>query len=187
VTAVAESLVRTDAERRALAALREAAAESDGVMERHCVRCFLLCERLARRRDADVDREVLLCAAFLHDIGLYDSITHGGVYTEEGAEVASRLALEAGWDEGRARLCADACRYHHSVRSKADFGAEVELMRLADRIEVTGGLIRSGLGRDQLREVNDAAPRDGFYRGLAGVVWPVLRKRPLTLPAVFKP
>jgi hypothetical protein len=187
VSAVAESLVRTDAERRALSALREASGESGGVMELHCVRCFLLCEKLAGNHDADIDREVILCAAFLHDIGVYDSITHGGVYTEEGAGVAQRLALEAGWDERRAALCADACRHHHSIRSKWELGAEVELMRLADRIEVSGGLVRSGLGGEDLREVNGAAPRDGFYRGLAHVVWPVLRRRPLTLPAIFKP
>jgi HD domain len=187
VNAFADGLVETDAERRALAALREAAGETDGVMERHCVRCFLLCEKLAEHHHAEIDREVVLSAALLHDIGVYDSVTHGGVYTEEGAELAERLSLEAGWDERRARLCGDACRFHHSVRSKWERGAEVELMRLADRIEVTGGLVRSGLRRDQLSEINAAVPRDGFYGGLAHVVWPVLRRRPLTLPAVFKP
>jgi HD domain len=186
VSVVVESLLTTDAERRALAALRDASGETDGVMERHCVRCFLLCQKLARLRDAELDREVALCAALLHDIGLYDSITSGGVYTDEGAELARTLALEAGWDERRAQLCADACAYHHALRSKWELGAEVELLRLADRIEVSGGLFRSGLGRDELREVNEAAPRDGFYGGLVHAVWPVLRKRPLTLPRVFK-
>ena len=187
MTAAADSLLRTDAERAALAALRDAAGETDGVMERHCVRCFWLSEQLAVLHSAALDREVALCAAFLHDIGLYPSITGGGVYTEEGAELARKLTLEAGWDERRAALCADACAYHHSVRSKWELGAEVETLRLADRIEVSGGLIRSGLSRDQLREVNAAAPRDGFYGGLLHVVWPVLRSRPLTLPRVFKP
>ncbi len=187
MSVVADNLVATDTERRTLTALREASGETDGVMERHCVRCFLLCERLATLHNADLDREVALCAAFLHDIGLYDSVTEGGVYTDEGAALAREIALEAGWDERRAQLCADACAYHHSVRSKWELGAEVETLRLADRIEVSGGLIRSGLSRAQLREVNAEAPRDGFYGGLLHVVWPVLRKRPLTLPRVFKP
>jgi hypothetical protein len=187
VTAVADSLVTTDAERRSLEALREAAGESDGAMERHCVRCFLLCEELAAVHNANLDREVALCAAFLHDIGVYDSITHGGVYTQESAEVARRVAADAGWDERRATLCADACAQHHSIRSKWELGAEVELMRLADWIEVSGALLRGGLSRERIRRVNEAAPRNGFYRGLAQVVWPVLRKRPLTLPSIFKP
>jgi hypothetical protein len=187
MSGVAESLVTTDAERDALQALRDAAGETDGVMERHCVRCFLLCEELAVLASADLDREVSLCAAFLHDIGLYPSVTDGGVYTEEGAAVARRLGLQAGWNESRAGLCADACAYHHSVRSKWELGAEVETLRLADRIEVSGGLFRSGLDREQIRGVNEIAPRDGFYGGLIHAVWPVLRSRPLTLPAVFKP
>ena len=187
MSVVAEGLITTDAERGALERLRDASGETDGVMERHCVRCFLLCEELAARHHADLDREVSLCAAFLHDIGLYDSITHGGVYTEEGADVARELGAEAGWDERRTTLCANACAYHHALRAKWELGAEVELLRLADRIEVSGGLVRSGLDRAQIRKVNEAAPRDGFYSGLVHVVWPVLRSRPLTLPRIFKP
>jgi HD domain len=187
VTALAESLVRTDAERRSLAALRDATRETDGVMERHCARCFLLCEELAAVHNADLDREVALCAALLHDIGVYDSVTHGGVYTEESAGVARRLGAEAGWDERRATLCADACAKHHSPRSKWELGPEVELMRLSDWIEVSGGVLRGGLSREQIRRVNAAAPRDGFYSGLAGILWHVLRKRPQTLPSIFKP
>jgi hypothetical protein len=73
------------------------------------------------------------------------------------------------------------------MRSKWELGAEVETLRLADRIEVSGGIFKSGLRRDDLREINEAAPRDGFYRGLVHVVWPALRSRPLTIPRIFKP
>src|SRR5687768_3442048 len=121
--AIADTLIQSNAEDRALAALRDASGETDGAMGRHCVRCFLL-------------REVALTAAFLHDIGLYAAVSDGGVYTEEGGELARKMGREAGWDERRAKLCADACAYHHSVRSKWELGAEVETLRLADRIEV---------------------------------------------------
>ena len=186
MSAVADRLATTGAERRALAELREASGEVDGVMERHCARCFLLSERLAAKRGAELDREVALSAAFLHDIGLYPSVSDGGVYTQEGAELARRVTLELGWDERRAQLCADACAHHHSLRDQSQLGVEVETLRLADRIEVSGGLFRSGLDRAELREVNAAAPRDGFYAGLIRVVWPLLRTRPGTLPKVFR-
>ena len=67
-----------------------ASGEVDGPMERHCVRLFLFVEMLAAERWVEIDRELVLCAAFMHDAGLYDSISHGGVYTDEG--ISGRLA-----------------------------------------------------------------------------------------------
>lgn len=183
---VAPDLVQTDIELRFLDVLREASGELDGSMERHGVRCFLLVERLADRRGLEIDREVALCASLVHDIGLYPAVSHGGVYTDESGELAARLFRAAGGDEGRARLVADACAYHHAPRDQSHRGAEVELLRLADRIELSAGLLHAGLGRGEVREVFEAAPRDGFYRAVAGLLAPALRERPLTLPRIFK-
>lgn len=184
--AVADSLVQTDAERRSLEEVRRATGETDGVMERHCVRCFLICERLAAGYRVDIDREVTLCAAFLHDLGLYPAVSGGGVYTEESADLARRIGEEAGWDPERIELCAQACARHHKLRPQYRYGPEVEFLRLADRVEVSGGVLRAGLSSGELAQINATAPRDGFYGGLAKVVWPVLRDRPATLIGVFK-
>lgn len=187
MTAAADGLVSTDAEKRSLGALRDASGEVDGQMERHCVRCFLLCERLAALNSKELDREVSLCAAFLHDIGLYDSVSDGGVYTQEGGELARKIGGEAGWTADRAQLCADACAYHHSITSKWDLGPEVETLRLADRVEVSAGLVKSGLTREALREVAAVAPPDRFYRSLLRIVGPELASRPLKMVQIFKP
>jgi HD domain len=183
----ADTLIETHAEVASLAALREATGETDGVMERHCIRCFLLCELLAEKHNADLDREVALCAAFLHDIGLYDSVSEGGVYTDEGGEFARKLGLAHGWEPNRADLCAEACAKHHSIRTQWEQGAEVETLRLADRIEVSGGLSRGGLGRDQIKGVFAKVSREGFYGGLAHIVAPNLMRRPIQIAKVFKP
>ena len=183
----AETLIETPAEQASLDALRKATGETDGVMERHCLRCFRLCELLAQKNNADLDREVALCASILHDIGLYDQFSHGGVYTEEGGEVARRIAGEHGWEARRAELCAQACAMHHSVKSQWELGAEVEVLRLADRIEVWGGVSRGGLSRAEIKGVFAEARRDGFYRGLAQIVGPNLRSRPVNTLKIFKP
>jgi HD domain len=180
-----ETLVDTPAEIASLAALRDATGEVDGVMERHTLRCFLLCELLAEKHNADLDREVMLCAAILHDIGLYDTVSEGGVYTDEGGEFARNLGLVHGWDRRRADLCAAACAQHHAVRSQWEQGAEVECLRLADRIEVSGGLSRGGLSQVQIKRVFNDVSRDGFYGGLVHVVWPSLRTRPLKTLKIF--
>ena len=52
-------------------------------MERHGLRVFLIADRLATAREIEVDREVLLIAGLLHDVGLYDEASHGGVYVKD--------------------------------------------------------------------------------------------------------
>jgi hypothetical protein len=185
VATTADSLARTPTEKACLDTLRDVAGETLEPMEGHCVRCFLLCELLAERHGTQIDREVAFCASILHDIGLYDAVSHGGVYVEEAAAVARRITAEHGWDAARSELCAQACERHHSLRSQWEAGAEVECLRLADRIEVTAGLSRGGLGRAQIRDVFSEVPRDGVYKGIAKLVGEALRSRPATIPRVF--
>ena len=64
----ADALSATPAAQAALEALRTAAG-ANGPMERHCLRQFAIAERLAGNRA--LDRELLLCACWLHDAGLY--------------------------------------------------------------------------------------------------------------------
>src|SRR3954451_15218729 len=111
----AEDLARTDSEVAALAALRDATGESGGPMERHGLRVFLIADRLATAREAKVDREVLLIAGLLHDVGLYDAASHGGVYVREGAEFTAELLRKQGWNDERIQLCFDAIERHHEL------------------------------------------------------------------------
>lgn len=132
MSGVADILVKAELERRFLAKLREATGEVDGAMERHGVRCFLFMERLAGRRGTQIERELALCACLVHDIGLYDSVSSGGVYTDEGGALPARMFTDAGEPAERARLIADTCAQHHALRDQSDRGTEVELLRLAD-------------------------------------------------------
>ena len=183
---IADELVSTGLERAFLEQLRKASGEVDGPMERHGVRCFLLIERLAVRRGVEIDREVGLCAALVHDIGLYDTISSGGFYTHVGAEFAAGLFGEPGAAPRRIQLVADACAFHHALRDQSSRGTEVEFLRLADRIEVSGGLVPSGLSRGEVREVFAQVSRAGFYRGVATLLRHAARLRPTTLPQIFR-
>jgi predicted hydrolase (HD superfamily) len=182
----AEDLVRTESEAAALARLREITGESGGPMERHGLRVFLIADRLATARDAEVDRELLLIAGLLHDIGLYDEASRGGVYVLEGAEFTAELLRSQGWEEERIRLCFDAVERHHELRSQWERGAEVELIRRADLIDVSAGLVRFGLSREWLRDLFKSISRDGTYRTIGHELARILRNRPLTLPQIFR-
>jgi hypothetical protein len=182
----AEDLARTDSELAALEKLRQITAETGGPMERHGLRVFLIADRLATARSAEVDREVLLIAGLLHDVGLYDEASHGGVYVREGAEFTAELLRARGWDEERIRLCFDAIERHHEVRSQWDRGAEVELIRRADLIDLTSGLVRFGLSREWLRDLFRSVSRDGTYATIGREVVKQLRHRPLKFAQIFR-
>ncbi len=182
-----EESVTTEAERDALGAVREASGESAGPMERHCLRVFAIACELAAERKLEVDREVLLVAAFIHDLGLYDSVSRGGVYVKDGAEFAAELLAGHGWSDDRTKLCADAIERHHELRSQWTLGTEVELMRRADLADISNGLVAFGLDRAWIRSLNAAISRDGTYREVTRLLGHAMRQRPLTLPRIFLP
>ena len=154
-------------------------------MERHSLRVFLIADRLASAKEVAVDRELLLVAGLLHDVGLYEDATHGGVYVAEGAEFAAPILREHGWDEERIRLCGDAIERHHELRPQWDRGPEVELIRRADLVELSNGLIRFGLPRGWIKDLFASVPRPGTYGEIGRMVLHAARVRPLTLPQIF--
>jgi hypothetical protein len=183
----AENLAHTDSEVAALETLREITGESGGPMERHGLRDFLIADRLATARGATVDREVLLIAGLLHDIGLYDEASHGGVYVREGAEFTAELLRSQGWDQRRIRLCFDVIEHHHDLRTQWGSGAEVELIRRADLVDLTDGLVRFGLSREWLGDLFKSVPRDGTYGTIGRKVVDQLLHRPLKFARIFRP
>lgn len=175
-----DQLAITAAEREALAELRKATASVNGPMERHCLRVRTIAAELGKRRGWELDAEILTIASILHDIGLYPSVSQGGVYTEDGAMLARH-----GWDAPRIERCADAIDRHHDLRRQLSRGPEVEALRLADLADVSGGLLSFGLGRAWFKELSRSVPRHGFAGELAREVGRALRERPLTLPRIF--
>jgi hypothetical protein len=180
-----EESVSTAAGRDALEAVRNASGETAGAMERHCLRVFAIACELAAERGLEVDREVLLVAAFIHDLGLYDSVSRGGVYVQDGAEFATDLLAGHDWSDKRTKLCADSIERHHELRSQWERGTEVELMRRADLVDVSNGLVAFGLDRSWLRELNSAISREGTYGEIARLLGHAIHQRPLTLPRIF--
>jgi hypothetical protein len=185
---VADDLCTTPASQRCLAVLRELTGDAaDGPMERHSVRVVLLAEEIARRTGRAVDHEVILCAGLLHDLGLYPGAATKAAYVTDGRHLAERELSALGWDADRVRLAADAVEHHHELTSQWSRGNEVELLRKADLIEVSHGLVMAGVPRSFYKDLRQRVPRDGFVpevlRGLGGAI----RERPATLWRIAKP
>jgi HD superfamily phosphodiesterase len=179
------ALANTDAARDALARLRAATRREGGPMERHCVRCRHIAAEIAKRRGWTVDEELLTVAAILHDIGLYPLASRGGVYTADGAWLARELLAAHGWDLERIERCANAIDCHHDLRSQLSRGSEAEALRLADRIELSAGLLRAGLDQRWLHDLRTEFPSRGLAQELAREVGRALRERPLTMARIF--
>ena len=154
-------------------------------MERHCLRCRHIAGEIARRRGWTIDDELLTVAAILHDIGLYPSASRGGVYTADGAALARDILAAHGWTPARAERCAQAIDRHHDLRSQLYQGDETEALRLADRVELSGGLLAAGISRAWLGDLWQAIPRQGLAGELAREITRALRERPLTMPRIF--
>jgi hypothetical protein len=180
-----DTLAQTDAERACLAALRRATGGPHTVMEGHGIRVFLLMERLAAERRAGLDREIALCASLLHDVGLYPCAAHGAPYVVDSRRYAEETLRDRGWLAPRVRACLDAIEYHHDLRLQWHRGPEAELLRRADLIEISGGLLRFGVPRAHVRTIFQRVPRAGFYREIARLVGRALRERPTTVPRIF--
>jgi hypothetical protein len=180
-----DELIRTEAEAAALEALRAATGEVHGDMERHTMRQYLIAERLADTRGVPYDRELLLCASFLHDSGLYDPASTGDVYIKDSARYARRTLEPLGWPEDRLRVCLDACEQHHAFTTRWWMANEVELVRRSDLVEVLPELVRFGIPRSWLkRELWHAVPRAGYWPA----AWEILRTRwRRMLPGMFRP
>ncbi|MEV5652249.1 hypothetical protein AB0L57_28715 [Nocardia sp. NPDC052254] len=103
----------------------------------------------------------------VHDLGIWTAATFD--YLEPSAALVDEYAAIAGVvDIGAARrMVLD----HHRLRGVGD--RLTETFRLADRIDVSHGLLRSGLTRDAVHTIVAALPYHGFHAFLlrAGSGW----------------
>lgn len=184
----ADDLCTTPAARRCLELLRELSGDAhDGPMERHSVRVVLLAEELARRTGKAIDAELVLCAGLLHDLGLYPGAATKAAYVTDGRHLAERELTALGWDAARVRLAADAVEHHHELTPQWSRGTEVELLRRADLVEVSHGLIMAGIPRPFYRDLLRRVPRAGFVPEVLRGLGTALRERPASLWRIAKP
>ncbi len=187
MSATAEDLCTTPTSLRCLATLRDLTGEVGGPMERHSLRVVLLAEELARMGGHTVDSEVLICAGLLHDIGLYPGAASKAAYVTDSRRLAETLLAEAGWPPERVRLTADAVEHHHELRAQWDRGVEVELLRRADLVEVSHGLIPAGIPRTFRQDLLQRIPRQGFVGEVLRGLGRSVRERPASLWRIAKP
>lgn len=180
-------LAPTAAAALCLMRMRELAGGTAEAMQGHCERLYVIAVELAEEEGKEVDHELLACAASLHDAGLYDgAASKDATYVEDGARLARELLEPIGWEGERLRICMDAIERHHELRPQWDRGTEVELVRRADLVDVSAGVIGFGFPRSRYKELTEEIPRNGMYRHIVGLVGHTIRKRPLSMIKIFR-
>ena len=127
--------------------------------------------------------EQLVIAAAFHDLGIWTAGTFD--YLEPSVHLAKKY-LEANDRSDHVDEVTAVIVNHHKLRPyRGPFKDSVERFRRADLADVSLGLIRSGLSREDVRSVRSALPNAGFHRRLADLTLRQFLRHPLhPLPMV---
>lgn len=111
--------------------------------------------------DGDEALQPLVETVFVyHDIGLWSAKDLAYLEPSEALALADNEKHGWGFDPDALRL---AIHYHHKVFTyRGPHERLVEAVRRADWIDATGGLLRKGLSRAQVRKVEEAIPNYNF-------------------------
>ncbi|HEX7189062.1 MAG TPA: HD domain-containing protein [Actinomycetes bacterium] len=128
----------------------------------HSYRTYAFGAALGELENLDVDREVLLAAALLHDVGLPTPVPQVD-FTLASARAARDVAEQVGLSTSATDTLRTAITLHHSPGVTLEHGPVAYLLSAGAGLDVVG--LRSWqLPPDQLAAVVAAHPRTGFKR-----------------------
>ncbi|MEC5398565.1 hypothetical protein [Uliginosibacterium sp. H1] len=118
--------------------------------------------------DGEAPPAAVLIAAAFHDIGIWTDQTFD--YLAPSAARAQHYLQQHGLAAELGAQVHALIVHHHKLRPFVDdapWAASVERWRRADLVDLSLGLIRSGLSRAQVSAIRERFPDAGFHRRLA--------------------
>ena len=106
----------------------------------HTLRVCRLCERIGAAEGVDLD--VLLTAAYLHDIGRsFQDDSHGAVcHAEKGAEIAGKIVAQLDLTEDQKKNVLHCIRSHRYRGSHKPSTPEARVLFDADKLDAIGAV-----------------------------------------------
>ncbi len=148
----------------------------------HVYRLVHFC--LALHPSNEEEREKIIIAGCFHDLGIWSNNTFD--YLEPSIELA-RNYLEK---EDKGSMLAEIERmifFHHKITRFNDSNYPlVESFRKADLVDVSLGMLRSGLSRKQVKLVRKSFPNSGFHKTFLRLTYSEFKKNPLKPLPVMK-
>lgn len=118
------------------------------------------------QEEADIDRDVLIAACLLHDIGRPEQLADPSLcHAQLGAAKAERFLLENGWDRAKAAHIAACIRTHRFRKSDPPASLEAKILFDADKLDVVGAM---GVARTLI--YNGAVNRPIYSTGPDGAI-----------------
>ena len=152
-----------------VAAAHEAGRRLSPTLLHHSYRTYLFGAALGHLERVDVDRELLLAAALLHDTGLRPPVP-GTDFTLASAKVALEVAERVGLSTAATQVMRDAITLHHSPDVNLDSDGPVAYLLSAGAAVDVVGLRSWALPAGLLAQVVSQHPRLAFKREFASAV-----------------
>jgi hypothetical protein len=140
----------------------------------HAYRVATLCA--SQTSDAPEAIEKLAIAAAFHDLGIWADRTFD--YLDPSVRLAREHLLASGRAAWVPEVSAAILEHHRITRYQGAGAWLVEPFRRADWMDVSGGLVASGLSRALFHVALERWPRAGFHRLLARLAWRHARSDP---------
>ncbi|MBQ7001920.1 MAG: HD domain-containing protein [Oscillospiraceae bacterium] len=111
---------------------------------------------LIAQSEPEADRDVLICAALLHDVGREDQFQDPKVcHAKAGGEKAYRFLLEQGYEESFARQVRDCITTHRFRENNQPQTLEAKILFDADKLDAAGAM---GIARTLLYQGHMGTP-----------------------------
>ena len=112
----------------------------DSAHDKGHIRRVLDAALILARKEKNVDWDVLITAALLHDIGREEQFRTGESHAAVGARMARDYLLEEGADEAFAQHVSDCIRTHSFRKNDPPATIEAKLIYEADKLDVVGAI-----------------------------------------------
>ncbi len=153
---------------------------SYGGYRNHVYRMVNFC--FAQRELSESERTKMIIAGSYHDIGIWSGKTFD--YLPPSIELAEKYLDRSGHTEWIAEIT-EMIDQHHKLRPiRPDSLAEV--FRRADLTDVSLGVFRSGISKEQIRNIKHEFPNEGFHKKLLNVAGRWICRHPFRPVPVLK-
>lgn len=126
----------------------------------HVYRMVNFC--FAQRELSETDRSKIKIAGSFHDIGIWSGKTFD--YLPPSIELAREFLDRNGQSEWIEEIT-EMIDQHHKIRPIRT-GSLAEIFRRADLMDVSLGIFRSGISKEQIQNIRKEFPNEGFHKNL---------------------